>query len=341
MSAQYIYTMHGLEKTVDHKKILKGISLSFFPGAKIGVLGANGAGKSTILRIMAGVDDKFEGHAKPADGISVGYVPQEPVLDSELTVRENIRAGAVELCAMLKEFDEINTKLGEVEDPDEMQGLLDRMGEVQDKIEAAGGWEIDREIEMMSTSMYLPALDEGVDHLSGGEKRRVALCKVLLQKPDLLLMDEPTNHLDAESVAWLQQHLIDYEGTVVFVTHDRYFLDQAAAWILEMDRGHGYPWKGNYSSWCDQKEKQLAQKEKEESALRRQLKRELKWVQMSSGDRRQRTKARLTRYEELMSKAKSEGGNRPENLMVIPPGAELGHQVVEFENVSKGFDWRT
>lgn len=341
MSAQYIYTMHGLEKTVDHKKILKGISLSFFPGAKIGVLGANGAGKSTILRIMAGVDDKFEGHAKPADGITVGYVPQEPSLDSDLTVRENIKSGAVELCAMLKEFDEINARLGEVEDPDEMQGLLDRMGEVQDKIEAAGGWEIDREIEMMATSMYLPPLDEGVDHLSGGEKRRVALCKVLLQKPDLLLMDEPTNHLDAESVAWLQQHLIDYEGTVVFVTHDRYFLDQAAAWILEMDRGHGYPWKGNYSSWCDQKEKQLAQKEKEESALRRQLKRELRWVQMSSGDRRQRTKARLTRYDELMSKAKSEGGNRPENLMVIPPGPELGHQVVEFENVSKGFDGNT
>jgi energy-dependent translational throttle protein EttA len=341
MSGQFIYTMHGLEKTVDHKKILKGINLSFFPGAKIGVLGPNGAGKSTVLRIMAGVDDKFEGHARPADGITVGYVPQEPQLDNSMTVRENIRSGAVELVAMLNEFDEINTQLGEVVDPDEMEKLLNRMGEVQDKIEVAGGWEIDRFIEMAAQYMYLPPLDEGVEHLSGGEKRRVALCKVLLQKPDLLLLDEPTNHLDAESVAWLQQHIVEYEGTVVFITHDRYFLDQAAEWILEMDSGHGYPWKGNYSSWVEQKEKQLSQKEKTESALRRSLKRELRWAQMTSGDRRQRNKARVKRYEEILAKANADDDLRPENTMTIPPGAELGQQVVDFENITKGYDGRT
>ena len=337
MSHQFIYTMHGLEKTINHKKILKGINLSFYPGAKIGVLGPNGAGKSTVLRVMAGVDDKYEGHAEPADGITVGYVPQEPQLDNSMTVRENIRSGAVELVAMLKEFDEINAQLAEVVDPDDMEKLLTRMGEVQDKIEAAGGWEIDRFIEMAAQYMYLPPLDEGVEHLSGGEKRRVALCKVLLQKPDLLLMDEPTNHLDAESVAWLQQHIIDYEGTVVFITHDRYFLDQAAGWILEMDSGHGYPWKGNYSSWVEQKEKQLAQKEKTESALRRSLQRELRWAQMSSGDRRQRNKARVKRYEEILAKANADDETRPENTLVIPPGPELGQLVVEFENVSKSF----
>ena len=332
--------MHRLEKTIDHKKILKGINLSFYPGAKIGVLGANGAGKSTVMRIMAGEDTQFEGHAAPAEGVAVGYVPQEPRLDSDKTVRENIRAGAQGLVKLLDEFDAINNKLAEVVDPDEMEKLLEKMGRVQDEIDAAGGWEIDRQIDIMAQAMYLPALDEGVEHLSGGEKRRVALCKVLLQRPDLLLMDEPTNHLDAESVAWLQQHLIDYEGTVVFITHDRYFLDQAAAWILEMDNGHGYPWKGNYSSWVEQKEKQLEQKEKSESALRRQLKRELKWVQMTSGNKAARNKARVERYEELMSKAQKDD-DRPENSLVIPPGAELGQQVVEFENVSKSFDGRT
>lgn len=341
MSGQYIFTMHGLEKTVDHKKILKGINLSFFPGAKIGVLGPNGAGKSTVLRIMAGVDDKFEGHAKPADGIAVGYVPQEPELDPSKTVRDNIKSGAVELMAIMAEYEDINNKLGVVEDPDEMQKLLDRLGDVQDKIDAAGGWEIDRFIEVAAQHMYLPPLDEGVEHLSGGEKRRVALCKVLLQKPDLLLLDEPTNHLDAESVAWLQEHIQNYQGTVVFITHDRYFLDQAAEWILEMDSGHGYPWKGNYSSWCEQKEKQLAQKEKTESALRRSLQRELRWAQMSSGDRRQRNKARLKRYEEILARAKADDDSRPENTLVIPPGPELGQQVVEFENVSKSFGDRT
>lgn len=340
MSGQFIFTMHRLEKTIDHKKILKGINLSFFPGAKIGVLGANGAGKSTVLRIMAGEDKQFEGHAEPAQGTTIGYVPQEPRLDPEKTVRENIRSGAVALVKLLEEFDDINNKLGEVMDPEEMEKLLDRMGKVQDEIETAGGWEIDRFIEMAAQAMHLPPLDEGVEHLSGGEKRRVALCKVLLQKPDLLLMDEPTNHLDAESVAWLQKELVDYEGTVVFITHDRYFLDQAAAWILEMDNGHGYPWKGNYSSWVEQKERELSQKEKSESALQRQLKRELKWVQMTSGDKRARNKARVQRYEELMSKAKKDD-ERPENSLVIPPGAELGQQVVEFENVSKAFDGRT
>ena len=333
--------MHGLEKTIDHKKILKGINLSFFPGAKIGVLGPNGAGKSTVLRIMAGVDDKFEGHAQPAEGVSVGYVPQEPQLDNSKTVRDNVRSGAVEMMALLEEYDEINNKLGEVTDPDEMEKLLNRSGDIYDKIDAGGGFELDRFVEVAAQHMHLPPLDEGVEHLSGGEKRRIALCKVLLQKPDLLLMDEPTNHLDAESVAWLQQELIDYKGTVVFVTHDRYFLDQVAEWILEMDSGHGYPWKGNYSSWVEQKEKQLAQKEKTESALRRSLQRELRWAQLSSGDRRQRNKARMKRYEEILAKARQDDDSRPENSLVIPPGPELGQQVVDFENVTKGFDGRT
>ena len=340
MSGQYIFTMHGLEKTIDHKKILKGINLSFFPGAKIGVLGPNGAGKSTVLRIMAGVDDKFEGHAQPAEGVTVGYVPQEPQLDNSKTVRDNVRSGAVEMMALLEEYDEINNKLGEVTDPDEMEKLLNRSGDIYDKIDAGGGFELDRFVEVAAQHM-LPPLDEGVEHLSGGEKRRIALCKVLLQKPDLLLMDEPTNHLDAESVAWLQQELIDYKGTVVFVTHDRYFLDQVAEWILEMDSGHGYPWKGNYSSWVEQKEKQLAQKEKTESALRRSLQRELRWAQLSSGDRRQRNKARMKRYEEILAKARQDDDSRPENSLVIPPGPELGQQVVDFENVTKGFDGRT
>ena len=337
MSHQYIFTMNRLEKTINHKKILKGINLAFFPGAKIGVLGANGAGKSTVLRIMAGVDDKFEGYAEPAKGISIGYVPQEPQLDPDLNVRDNIRAGAAELMAQLAEFEEINEKLGVVEDPDEMQKLLDRMADVQDAIDAADGWELDRFIEMAAQAMYLPPLDSSVDILSGGEKRRVALCKVLLQKPDLLLLDEPTNHLDAVSVSWLQHHLEEYEGTVVFVTHDRYFLDQVAKWILEMDNGNGYPWKGNYSSWCEQKEKQLAQKEKQESSLRRQLKREIRWAQMTTGDRRNRNKARLKAYEELMAKAKNEAGSRPDTLLTIPTGNALGTQVVDFENVTKGY----
>lgn len=329
--------MNRLEKTINHKKILKGINLAFFPGAKIGVLGANGAGKSTVLRIMAGVDDKFEGYAEPAKDISIGYVPQEPQLDPDLNVRDNIRAGAAELMKLLSEFEEINEKLGMVEDPDEMQKLLDRMADVQDAIDAQDGWELDRFIEMAAQAMYLPPLDSEVDILSGGEKRRVALCKVLLQKPDLLLLDEPTNHLDAVSVAWLQDHLEAYEGTVVFVTHDRYFLDQVAKWILEMDNGNGYPWKGNYSSWCEQKEKQLAQKEKQESSLRKQLKREISWAQMTTGDRRNRNKARLKAYEELMAKAKNEDGTRPDTLLAIPTGNALGTQVVDFENVTKGY----
>ncbi|MGE0488770.1 MAG: energy-dependent translational throttle protein EttA [Vulcanimicrobiota bacterium] len=339
MSHQYIFTMYGLEKTVNHKKILKGINLSFFPGAKIGVLGANGAGKSTVLRIMAGEDKGFEGHAEPAKGVTVGYVPQEPELDPELDVRENVRAGAVEVVALLKEFEEINEKLGEISDPDEMEKLLERMGAVQDAIEAAGGWELDRFIEIAAQAMYLPPLDSEVTHLSGGEKRRIALCKVLLQQPDLLLLDEPTNHLDAVSVAWLQKHLASYEGTVVFVTHDRYFLDQVAEWILEMDRGHGYPWKGNYSSWLEQKEAQLAQREKQETALRKQLKRELRWAQMSQGDKRNRTKARLRAYDELVARANSE--QKLEAQLFIPPGPPLGTQVVEFVKVTKGYDGRT
>ncbi|MBI3928457.1 MAG: energy-dependent translational throttle protein EttA [Armatimonadetes bacterium] len=334
MSHKYIFTMHDLRKVIHHREILKGINLAFFPGAKIGVLGDNGAGKSTVLRIMAGVDRDFLGHAEPADGISIGFVPQEPELDNKLTVRENIRRGAEDVVRFLDEYDAVNERLCQDIDPDEMEKLLERQARLQDEIEARDGWELDRLIDIASQAMYLPPLDSGVSHLSGGEKRRIALCKVMLQQPDLLLLDEPTNHLDAISVAWLQEHLARYEGTVVFVTHDRYFLDQVAAWILEMDRGRGFPWRGNYSSWLEQKDAQLAQEEKQDQTL----KRELEWVKLSQSDRRKRNKARLKAYEAMLAEAKQD---KPRGIELrVPPGPELGTRVVEAENLTKGYDGR-
>src|SRR4051794_20197537 len=276
MAHQYIYTMQNLRRVhPPNKEVLKGIYLSFFPGAKIGVIGSNGSGKSTLLRIMAGVDKDFFGEAKPADGISIGYLPQEPALDPAKTVLGNVEEAVASTKKLLTRFDEVNAKLGEDLTPEQMEKLLEEQGKLQDAIDAGKGWELDRTLEIAMDALRLPAADADVSKLSGGERRRVALCKILLQHPDLLILDEPTNHLDAESVAWLEHFLQEYTGTVVAVTHDRYFLDNAAGWILELDRGEGIPWKGNYSSWLDQKKKRLESEEKAESARQRSLAREL------------------------------------------------------------------
>lgn len=336
MANEYIFTMHDLRKVINHKEILKGIHLSFYPGAKIGVLGANGAGKSTLLRIMAGEDKDFQGHAAPSVSARVGYVAQEPVLDPELTVLENIRLGADDVLELMKEYDDVNEKLcDENITESQMEKLLNRQSRLYEDIERKGGWDLDRIIEVFARGMLLPPMDAPVGPLSGGEKRRVGLCKVLMQEPDLLLLDEPTNHLDAESVAWLQDHLRDYPGTVVFITHDRYFLDQVAAWILEMEKGHGYPWKGNYSSWLGQKEAQLANKEKAESARRRNLKREMEWAGMSQKAQRAKNKARLSAYEKMLAEAQQDRSDSTE--IHIPPGPPLGAVVVEANNLSKSY----
>src|SRR5882672_5058531 len=282
MAHQYIYTMQNLRRVhPPNKEVLKGIFLSFYPGAKIGVLGSNGSGKSTLLRIMAGVDKDFFGDAKPADGIKIGYLQQEPPLDPTKNVLENVELAVAETKAILKRFDEVNMRLGEDLKPAEMDKLLAEQSKLQDAIEAANAWELDRTLEIAMDALRLPPADADVTKLSGGERRRVALCKVLLERPDLLLLDEPTNHLDAESVAWLEHFLKEYTGTVVAVTHDRYFLDNVAGWILELDRGQGIPWEGNYTSWLEQKEQRLGQEEKEQSSRRRTLQRELEWVRMS------------------------------------------------------------
>ena len=339
MSYQYIFTMHDLRKVHGTKEVLKGIRLAFFPGAKIGVLGPNGSGKSTLLRIMAGEDRAFNGMAEPAPGISIGFVPQEPQLDPDLTVLENVRQGASDVVAVLKRYDEVSELLGTVTDDDEMAKLLEEQGSLLDDIEAMGGWDLDRIVEIAMHAMYLPPGDSPVTHLSGGERRRVALCRALLQQPDLLLLDEPTNHLDAESVAWLEQHLAEYEGTVVSVTHDRYFLDNVAGWILELDRGRGLPFKGNYSSWLEQKEARLGQEEREESARRKNLKRELEWVRLSQKARQAKNKARVQAYEKLASQVRDA---RPDSVEIqIPPGPPLGTLVVETENLTKGYNGRT
>ncbi|MBX3166247.1 MAG: energy-dependent translational throttle protein EttA [Candidatus Eremiobacteraeota bacterium] len=336
MANEYIFTMHDLRKIVNHKELLKGINLSFYPGAKIGVLGSNGAGKSTLMRIMAGEDKDFQGHAAPSVSARIGYVAQEPQLDNELTVLENIRLGAEDVMGLMKTYDEVSEKLCDPElDGDQMEKLLNRQSRLYDEIEHKGGWDLDRIIEVFARAMYLPPMDAKVGPLSGGEKRRVALCKVLMQEPDLLLLDEPTNHLDAESVAWLQDHLQDYPGTVVFITHDRYFLDQVAAWILEMERGHGLPWKGNYSSWLQQKEKQLADKEKSESARRRNLKREMEWAGMSQKAQQAKNKARMAAYEKMLAEAQSDRSDTAE--IIIPPGPPLGAVVVEATDLCKSF----
>ncbi len=336
MAHQFIFTMKDLRKIVPPKReILKGIWLSFYPGAKIGVLGANGAGKSTLLRIMAGVDADFLGEAKPADGVRTGYLPQEPRLDPGKDVRGNVEDGVAEMRGLLTRFDEINARLGEPLDPDEMEKVLEEQARVQDAIESGGGWDLDRTVEIAMDALRCPAGEAEVSTLSGGEVRRVALCRLLLQKPDMLLLDEPTNHLDAESVAWLERYLKEYPGTVVAVTHDRYFLDNVAGWILELDRGAGIPWEGNYSSWLEQKKQRLAVEEKQESARQLTLARELEWVKMSPRARQAKSKARLQSYEEMLAEDRKEREGQAE--IVIPAGPRLGDIVVQTEGLYKGY----
>ncbi len=335
----YVYTMNRVGKVVPPKRvILKDISLSFFPGAKIGVLGLNGSGKSTLLRIMAGVDREYEGEATPMPGLRIGYLPQEPQLDAALDVRGNVEQGLGETIALLHEFNEISERFAEPMDDDEMNRLLERQGELQSKIDAAGGWEIERKLEVAGDALRLPPWDADVTKLSGGERRRVALCRLLLTEPDMLLLDEPTNHLDALSVQWLEQFLERFAGTVIAVTHDRYFLDNVAGWILELDRGYGIPWQGNYSSWLEQKEKRLEVEAKQESARIRAMQAELEWVRANPKARQAKSKARLARFEELAS---TETQRRNEtNELFIPPGPRLGDVVVEAEGLRKSFGER-
>jgi len=335
MSKQYIYQINGLSKKHGQREVLKEIWLSFYPGAKIGVLGRNGSGKSTLLRIMAGVDKEFEGEAKLAGGFTVGYVPQEPVLDPSTDVRGNIEQGVASTRALLIRYEEINAKFAEPMDDAAMDKLLAEQGRVQDKIDAENAWELDRQIEIAMEAMQLPPGDADVTLLSGGERRRVALCKMLLQKPDLLLLDEPTNHLDAESVNWLERHLADYAGTVVAVTHDRYFLDNVAGWILELDRGRGIPWEGNYSTWLEQKAKRLALEEKASTARQKTLERELEWIRLAPKARQAKSKARISAYEKMSAEAYQD--KIEEFEMQIPPGPHLGELVIDLEKVEKGY----
>jgi energy-dependent translational throttle protein EttA len=334
---QYIYVMKDLRKVVPPKReILKGIWLSFYPGAKIGVVGSNGSGKSTLLRIMAGVDQDFQGEAWPAKGTRIGYLSQEPELDPTLDVRGNVELGVKETRDLLRRYEEVNLKFAEVTSDEEMNALLDEQGRLQDRIDASGAWELDRKLDVAMDALRLPPGDADVSKLSGGEKRRVALCRVLLEEPDLLLLDEPTNHLDAESVGWLEQHLARFPGTIVAITHDRYFLDNVAQWILELDRGEGHPFEGNYSSWLEQKRQRLALEEKQGSARQKTLERELEWVRMSPKARQAKGKARLRSYEELMAQGQKEEIRAAEIL--IPKPERLGEEVVEFDGVSKGYD---
>jgi energy-dependent translational throttle protein EttA len=334
--AQFIYTMNRVGKVVPPKRIiLRDISLSFFPGAKIGVLGLNGSGKSTLLKIMSGVDKDIEGEARAQAGIKVGYLPQEPLLDESKTVREVVGEGVGDVQSLIDRFNAISDKFAEPMSDDEMNKALEEQAKLQDKIDAVGGWELERKLEIAADSLRLPPWDAVVGKLSGGEKRRVALCRLLLSKPDMLLLDEPTNHLDAESVAWLEHFLEEYPSTVIAVTHDRYFLDNVAEWILELDRGHGIPWQGNYSSWLEQKEQRLAQEERQQDALAKTLKRELEWVRTNPKARQAKSKARMQRYEELASQ---EFQKRNEtNEIYIPPGDRLGDLVIECKNLRKGY----
>ena len=335
-SYQYIFTMKGLGKVhPPDKTVLEDIWLSFLPGAKIGVLGANGAGKSTLLRIMAGLDRDFGGEAFPAQGVSIGFLPQEPALDPEKNVLGNIEEGVAETRALLAEYERLTERLGEDLSADEMDKVLDQQGTLQDRIDAASAWDLDSRVELAMDALRVPPADADVRTLSGGERRRVALCRLLLRSPDLLLLDEPTNHLDAESVAWLERFLHDYPGTVVAVTHDRYFLDNVAGWILELDRGHGIPWQGNYSSWLEQKEQRLEHEEKHEARRQRTLARELEWIRMSPRARQAKGKARLNAYEEMLSEDSAQRIERGE--IYIAPGPRLGDVVVEANGLRKGY----
>src|SRR3954449_66709 len=333
---QYIYTMKGLGKVhPPDARVLNDIWLSFLPGAKIGVLGLNGSGKSSLLRIMAGEDTSFIGEAFPADGVSVGFLPQEPRLDPTKNVKGNVEEGVSEIKALLDRYDELNMKLGEDLPPTEMDKVMEEQGRLQDRIDATNAWDIDSQLELAMDALRCPAPDADVTTLSGGERRRVALCRLLLKSPDLLLLDEPTNHLDAESVAWLERFLKEYKGTVVAVTHDRYFLDNAAEWILELDRGSGIPWEGNYSSWLEQKSNRLQQEEKAETRKQQTLERELEWIRMSPRARQAKGKARLNAYEDLLNEETAQKLDQIE--IYIPPGPRLGDVVVEARNVRKGY----
>jgi ATP-binding cassette ChvD family protein len=334
--AQYIYTMNRVGKVVPPKRqILRDISLSFFPGAKIGVLGLNGSGKSTLLRIMAGIDTNIDGEARPQNGIKVGYLPQEPELDPTKTVREEVVQGVGGMFAKVERFNAISELFAEPMSDDEMNKLLEEQATLQDAIDAAGGWELERKLEIAADALRLPPWEAKIDKLSGGEKRRVALCRLLLSAPDMLLLDEPTNHLDAESIAWLERYLDEYPSTVIAVTHDRYFLDNVAEWILELDRGHGIPWHGNYSSWLEQKEKRLAQEERERDALRKTLEKELEWVRQNPKARQAKSKARLARFEELSSREFQERNET--NEIYIPPGERLGDVVIQVNGLRKAY----
>jgi ATP-binding cassette ChvD family protein len=334
--AQYVYTMNSVGKVVPPKRtILKDISLSFFPGAKIGVLGLNGSGKSSLLRIMAGEDTEIEGEARPQPGIRVGFLQQEPGLDPDKDVRGNVEEGLGEAKQLLDRFNDISALFAEPMSDDEMSTLLEEQGKLQDAIDTAGAWELDRKLEIAADALRLPPWDADVTQLSGGERRRVALCKLLLSRPDMLLLDEPTNHLDAESIAWLERFLAEYPGTVVAVTHDRYFLDNVAGWILELDRGYGIPWEGNYSSWLEQKEKRLEIEEKQESARQKSMKAELEWIRAGTRGRHAKSKARLARFDELATQEKQQRNETKQ--LYIPPGPRLGDLVIEARNLGKQF----
>jgi len=334
--AQYIYTMNRVAKVVPPKRfIIKDISLSFYPGAKIGVLGLNGAGKSTVLRIMAGLDTEFDGEARPQPGINVGYLPQEPELNPDKDVRGNVEEGVAETIALVEKFNAISDKFAEPMSDDEMNALLEEQGKLQDAIDSAGAWEIERKLDIAADALRLPPWDADVTKLSGGEKRRVALCRLLLSQPDMLLLDEPTNHLDAESVAWLERFLAEYPSTVIAVTHDRYFLDNVAGWILELDRGHGIPWEGNYSSWLEQKEKRLSHEEASEKARQKAIHAELEWVRSNPKGRQAKSKARLRQFDEISSQKYQQRNET--NEIYIPPGPRLGDLVIEVNDLRKGF----
>ncbi len=337
--AQYVYSMIGVGKTVPpRKQILRDISLSFFPGAKIGVLGLNGSGKSTLLRIMAGIDAEIDGEAIPQKNLKIGYLAQEPHLNETLDVRGNVEQGVGEAKALLDRFNEVSLRFGEELNDDEMNALIEEQGDLQTRIDALGAWELDRKLDIAADALRLPSWNASVQHLSGGERRRVALCQLLLAEPEMLLLDEPTNHLDAESVAWLERYLEQYPGTVVAVTHDRYFLDNVAGWILELDRGYGIPWEGNYSSWLEQKDQRLEIEEKTQSARRKSIAVELEWVRANPRARQAKSKARLQRFNELVD---TEFQARNEtNEIYIPPGPRLGDKVIEVEGLTKGFDDR-